>query len=461
MTAPHHLSFEEREANFWKQIEEKYGSRKGLENFVFKSYRTKSKVHCDVHGGYELHPHAMLQHNRQRLCRKCAYDALAITLAERNFKERKFEFEQRVMETFGSFEGFEDFVFVSSLTKGTVHCTKHGTYSKCPAHIFKDKNPCAKCTKEQNQEKYLETFKHKMEDNFGESLTFPPLSYKQVAGKALLTVQCHEHGAFKRTPHNLLMSIGCNECQGRKPYAYTAESFKRKVASVRGTEKGLGPTVYAGHDKNVFIECDVHGIVQVYPSTLTSGGWCEQCGILSRVKWDTERVIEESKRLFPQRLKYDNTVYEHYLKPMIFECHTHGKFEAILDQHLRSACGCPGCADRGGYSDMKPGYFYILRSDELTKIGITNKGPDHRVKNINKSGKDFKIVEYFYFGDGSIPRKLEGWALQKYRTTHEQPKEVFDGYTESFYNIDIETLLCELVRKITELDAESSASIAG
>lgn len=451
MTAPHHRSFEEREASFWEQIEEKYGSKEGFENFVFKSYRAKSVVHCKIHGDFESNPHQLLSERKTVLCKKCSDEAKGRRAALRDFEYRKEKFKERVIEKMGSFEGFENYNFVNYNTKSTIVCPKHGPYEKIASHIFDRRHPCLLCQKEIDQSEQLDKLKWKLYTQYGDSIEFPELTYEALTGKEMLTVRCKDHGTFQRTPANLLSGMGCNECQGRIISRYTPESFKRKVASVRGTDNGLGPTVYTAHNENVLIECDAHGIVPIWPGTLLAGGWCEQCSIIARTKWTTELAIEASRNRFPGKLSYEHSKYTGCLEKMTFTCPTHGNFKTLLDTHLRSSSHCPGCAVKG-YSDFKAGYFYILQNQDLTKIGITNKTPTTRLRNINhQSGKNFNLVRYFYFEDGSIPRQLETSLLQEYRQTHEQPQEVFDGYTESFYDVNIDTLLQRISEKISEI----------
>lgn len=450
MTAPHHLSFEEREASFWKQIEDKYGSLKGFENFVFKSHRKKSVVNCEIHGNFESNPHQLLSTKKAVLCYECSNKLKGERAAARDFEERKQAFKDRVVEKMGSYEGFQDFDFVNYNTKSLIHCPKHGTYSKIASHIFGRKHPCVPCQKDINENEYLASFMQRIGNKYGTALSFPEYTYKQASGKDMLDVVCPVHGTFKRTPSNILAGLGCNECQGRIPSKYTPESFKRKVVQVRGSDEGLWPTVYTGHKENVLIECSVHGVVPIYPSTLLSGGWCEQCSILARTKWTTDLAIQASKERFPGKLTYERSEYTGCLEKMTFTCTKHGDFKTLLDTHLRSASHCPGCAIKG-YSDFKPGFLYVLQNKDLTKIGITNKTPTTRLRNINhQSGKGFELVKYFHFDDGSVPRKLETWALQQYRNTHKQPEEVFDGYTESFYGVDVEELLSGIDAKILE-----------
>lgn len=132
-------------------------------------------------------------------------------------------------------------------------------------------------------------------------------------------------------------------------------------------------------------------------------------------------------------------------------CKDHGEFGGALHDFLSASARCAGCATCG-YDSTKPGNIYILKCDDISKIGITNRCVHKRASNISRSFEDdFTVHEYWSFDDGRIPRLLENAMKAELKEMFEQPDRKFDGYTECFIGADVE-LMSDMVRgKIAEL----------
>jgi hypothetical protein len=127
-------------------------------------------------------------------------------------------------------------------------------------------------------------------------------------------------------------------------------------------------------------------------------------------------------------------------------CNKHGSFWQRPDHHYRGS-GCSSCQNFG-YRPNLEGNFYILRSGNITKVGICNRPVEERLKNISKSsGKVFTKFFELQFNCGKLPLIVETEVLRYLKSIYKSPKESFDGSTECFYDVDI----FELLEEITNL----------
>lgn len=164
-----------------------------------------------------------------------------------------------------------------------------------------------------------------------------------------------------------------------------------------------------------------------------------------------EQVIEEFKQVHENRYTYELcTEYKNQKSRMKITCPHHGVFEMTATNHL-SGKGCTGCAING-YNKTSSAYIYILEYNNLTKIGISGVKPSkRRLSEIRRSsGKDFTIYETFYHENGGFVYEIEQKVLKYFSTLYEQPREIFDGSTECFYDLNPETAkqyIAELIQQ--------------
>ena len=157
----------------------------------------------------------------------------------------------------------------------------------------------------------------------------------------------------------------------------------------------------------------------------------------------TEEFLAKCNSLAERNYDYSLVDYKSATERVKIICPAHGVFEQTPTSHLKGH-GCLSCA-RSGYDPKKPGFLYVLKCDDLTKIGITNLSAQERARSVSKSyGKKFEVLLFIKFQDGNIPDTVETELLKELRESHDKPQAKFDGSTETFLGVDYEKLLLRI-----------------
>ena len=189
--------------------------------------------------------------------------------------------------------------------------------------------------------------------------------------------------------------------------------------------------------------CPLHGEFKTTFSNHKKGSGCPDCGnrkIGEALASNTAEFTVKATKVHGGRYDYSIVNYTNNSTKVKIGCSLHGIFEQEPSNHLNGQ-GCPYC-QKNGYSRSKPGSFYVLHSDEYTKVGITNRSVFQRAKEISKrSGKQFAIISESYFEDGVRAWEIEKNILSYLRDKYKPVDSVFDGSTECFIDVSIEDLL--------------------
>lgn len=273
------------------------------------------------------------------------------------------------------------------------------------------------------------------------------INTKYLSAISKVAIDCPKHGTFLITPNNHLRGKGCAKCKFEKlsclysfDFLNVIEAANRKHSSIY-KYKNIN---YENLDSILLVNCNLHGDFNISARSHLQGVGCKVCGRISTLKSrevTTESFIEKAKLQHSDKYDYRFVKYikaKANIKIICNRCEN--VFEQTPDCHL-SGQGCPRCAI-SGFSRGKPGTFYILISDNLTKVGITNREVKLRVKSISKSsGHDFKVHTTFFSEDGSKVSNIETQVLTWLKSKYSAVTETFDGSTECFINVDLEDLL--------------------
>lgn len=300
-------------------------------------------------------------------------------------------------------------------------------------------------TKRLTQEKYVEdcAIRH---SNF---YNYDRVNY--INGRTKVEIGCPLHGFFKQRADQHREGNRCPDCAKIRTNSMGKQTTTLATFLIDFMEAQTNRTTKYDYSKvnfknvrtEVEIVCPLHGSFWQQPSSHLQGAGCHQCAHEARGlqrKMTSEEVISKCLANRNGECTYPDTVYLGDKLKMQINCVTHGPFWQQAGNHI-SGQGCPKCKQTG-YNTSKPGHLYVLCSDEIVKVGITNKTPQHRIKQIAADGgPEFELVAHYYFGDGEIPRKLEksvhNWLLSLYK----QVPQKFDGSTECFLNVDLAPLL--------------------
>lgn len=231
----------------------------------------------------------------------------------------------------------------------------------------------------------------------------------------------------------------------------TQEAFIRKAKEKHGDKCDYSLVEYVKSNIKVKIICNKHDVYEITPNGHLSGKFtgCMKCRIENSAnlhRQTKEHFTERSFKTHGDKYNYEKVKYVKVSVPVEIVCKIHGSFWQRPDHHY-SGSGCSSCQNFG-YRPNISGNFYIIKSGNITKVGICNRKIEQRIKGINKSsGKEFKLFFDLGFETGKIPLLVETAILKYLRNTYKSPEEIFDGSTECFYDVD----MFELLNKIREL----------
>lgn len=247
----------------------------------------------------------------------------------------------------------------------------------------------------------------------------------------------------------------CNRVAGGDARKLSTETLIERFKSRHGNSFDYSLTVCSGSNNKIIIGCSKHGFVETTPNAHLAGTGCPACGRVSRSddrRVTTEDFIKRSESAHKVRYDYSlvdlGSVSSVTAKIPII-CLTHGVFTQKAWDHMNGR-GCNKCVE-SGYRTNKPGSLYLMQSDGIIKVGITNSSPSIRAKHVSKSSRRlFEIKFYIRFENGEAPPYLETIMLQKLRSLYSQPVEKFDGSTECFLSDDLSGVQQHLLETILE-----------
>lgn len=257
-------------------------------------------------------------------------------------------------------------------------------------------------------------------------------------------VTCHSHGDFLVAPNPHLRGVGCKKCGDMRTgesQAKSKEEYLKDFHIVHGGKYDYSKSLFKKAKDKIEIVCPQHSSFWQTPDKHRRQG-CPICAIvlngLSR-RLTFEEFQDKAKVVHGNKYDYICLDFrdESYVTSI---CYEHGIFEQLASSHLCGA-GCSGCAV-SGFDRSRPAELYILSLDNITKIGITNLTAEDRCNRISKSkGSAFKIEKVFKSECGAFIDDLETELLQRFKKTHLQPTEKFEGYSECFFDINLEELI--------------------
>jgi hypothetical protein len=275
--------------------------------------------------------------------------------------------------------------------------------------------------------------------------SYPRTVYTRSIDKIIVT--CPEHGDFLITADKHSQGQGCRKCAFIRltdAKRDSKEVFIEKSLPRHGTTYDYSLVVIVDDATKVDIICHKHGVFSMTPRAHKRGNGCPQCA--------RERIhVRESRSMHEHIINWESTYSGKYDYSKVdlsakgntlveIVCPIHGSFWRTPHRHS-SGRGCAKCAEFG-FNKGKPASFYILLSDNITKVGVTNRGSQDRVKGVNRSsGLNFSAHTVITSEDGNWIHRLEQNTLAWLRERYKGVESKFDGYTECFVDVCLEDLL--------------------
>ena len=224
---------------------------------------------------------------------------------------------------------------------------------------------------------------------------------------------------------------------------YTIDKFIEKANKKHLNKYYYHKSVYKDSYTHLIVTCPEHGDWNVVPASHIAGAGCRGC-MSDKFSVDRRGTKEDfvARASIIHNNKYDYSKVDFIGQKFHTDiiCPEHGVFKMTPGNHLVGK-GCVKCATNG-YNSGKPGILYILKYNNLIKIGITNRKVEDRLRSINRtSSLNFEIIYCQSYQNGDIPKDKETLALRWLRSNYKSPVDEFDGSTECFYDADLDHLL--------------------
>lgn len=224
---------------------------------------------------------------------------------------------------------------------------------------------------------------------------------------------------------------------------FTKEDFISKAQETHGTTYNYNKVLYINKNTPVIITCPIHGDFTQVPHTHYSSG-CFECG--KEGKRDSkETFVEKATKVHGNKYDYSTVNYTTSRTKVEIKCNRcDGTFNIKPKEHINGK-GCNLC-NSNGYNRYKIGFLYIhLVKDTSTvigyKIGITNRSPLVRYKEITKNSSFSHTMIFYISSDGETIFNLEKLIHSKCKMIDNLQSKMTDGFTEVIDKDDINKAL--------------------
>ena len=258
--------------------------------------------------------------------------------------------------------------------------------------------------------------------------------------KERLNVTCNSCG-LHLTPRYvdiITRNRPCQGCSKNKPVTEIELNQRCTVMSDKVKYVGIIGD-YQGTSSVVGFNCPNHGDFDKVYSLIGNIPVCPECATNKKTTSEiiTCRCLNATKESDIKFVRVSEL--KGYKSKIIIDCPEHGESEVLYDNFHRRGT-CPKCAEYG-YSQNRPGYFYIVKhtkgKESVYKFGITNQAVENRVRDHIKglSGIHTEIIYSSYYEDGAIPYQIESFIKYSFQDSIGVIDWLFSGNTETTYYI--------------------------
>lgn len=437
-----------------------HGDKYTYVGVVYTNMHSKVEILCNV--CTKLFSQRAYSHVNGQGCPHCA--TLDKTTRITSTRLSTEDFISRAIEVHGNRYDYSRVKYTNSSTPVEIVCKKHGVFKQTLGSHVNNRSECLKCSYDSSSASRRDKprksgnwydvdtkdFIEKAVAKHGDKYTYDKVEYKSLKEKVL--IGCKIHGYFLQSPSRHLAGKDCRACSYRygkqKIQKEHSELFKCRAKEIHNDRYDYSEVEYKTNNKKVKIFCKEHlKYSMMTPANHLQGQLTKCC---SRVQCiDTESFIRKSKETHGDKYDYSKVVYRGSKVNVNIVCPTHGDFFQTPPNHSKSS-GCPACG-KYGFQKQIGGYFYVLQSNDITKIGITNNPVEERMKRISASSqRDFNLITQFEVLDGNTLRSIEQKLLRHFKTKYPQPANKFSGSTECFLDVNLPELINETIECIHE-----------
>lgn len=284
----------------------------------------------------------------------------------------------------------------------------------------------------------------------GEKYDYSKSIYDSVDNKTI--IKCRIHGEFLQTPYNHMKGHGCKICSstsGASGRVVGSVKFIERAKTRFGSKFDYSLVQYKNNSTQVKIICHLHGeFLQTPVNHLNSPQGCPDCFYSDRMK-DTPSFIHLCKGVHGNTYDYSLVDYKDNKTKVSIICEVHGVFKQTPANHSQGQ-KCPYCSKTGIKLNL-PTFLYVITSEELTKVGISNVKSRSRIKEINTNSRRlFKEITRFNFSSGHTAAHFEKEILQWLSNNYKRTSVKFIGMTECFEDVDNTALLNKILKMIKD-----------
>ena len=127
----------------------------------------------------------------------------------------------------------------------------------------------------------------------------------------------------------------------------TLTDFLERAKTKYGDQFDYSQSIFSGYTQPIDIICKTHGVFTTKPNTFLNTNrvfGCPDCAKEnknSKIKLQ-QKFLDKAVKLFPN-LDYSKVEYVNNKSKVKLICNTHGEFEVVVGDFLRSTHGCPQC----------------------------------------------------------------------------------------------------------------------
>jgi hypothetical protein len=204
-------------AEFIEDAQQVHGDRYDYSLVEYVNNRTKTKIICREHGGFQQEPS---NHLTGRGCPQCA------TVVRTQKRSSTTEtFIAAAVAVHGDLYGYSLTRYVNHHKKVKIICREHGVFQQQPSNHLMGKG-CKKCGDEVRaaQKRFTATeFVTKARLVHGDRYNYDS-AYNNAVTKVVIV--CSVHGEFSQTPSSHLTGCGCPTCAEELKGYYNEQRFK-------------------------------------------------------------------------------------------------------------------------------------------------------------------------------------------------------------------------------------------
>lgn len=369
------------------------------------------------------------------------------------------EFESRSKSIHGDIFDYSKVEYKKSCVPVNLGCKVCGNWFNLkPNTHFSKPQGCPFCSKTRrinNSRKSVEDFITDSVAVHGNKYDYSNVDYKNSHTKVKIT--CLVHGEFEQTPSAHLTGKGCAKCSNDKTgerCRATLQDFLEQSFAAHGNRYDYSLVNYTNMHVKVKIICREHGEFLQKPNHHYTGVGCPVCGKIetaNKLNRGVDKFVELAKEIHGDLYTYDKVIYKNSATKVIVTCPIHGDWHTSPANHLIGS-GCPACGmKKTGFDNDKLATLYVMSYADITKVGITNRPINKRLREIvSDSQRPFTLIKAYTELEGGLCFSLESSILKTLKQTYSGMTESFCGSTECFVGVDNAWLLNTIEQELRE-----------